>query len=64
MEEIKEFLPIELDSIKRASTECVDLAKTVKEKFTAVVSLVEKLLEVSLVAKKEYGKAGIKQRNF
>ena len=48
---IRDYLPIELDQIKHASDKCLVLAKEVEKKFDDLMMLTGRILEVSLVAK-------------
>ena len=48
---IRDYLPIELDRIKHASDKCLVLAKEVEKKFDDLMMLTGRILEVSLVAK-------------
>ena len=50
IEDIKDFLPLELDSIKVSSDKCINLAKEVEEKFAGLMKLIGAIKEVSLVA--------------
>ena len=47
MIDIQEILPSELNSIKKASDNCVSLAQKVEEKFGDLMDLIGKLLEIS-----------------
>ena len=53
-DDIKDYLPIELNKIKRASDKCLDLAKQVEDKFAGLMELTGRLLEASVVAKGQY----------
>ncbi|XP_034146570.1 uncharacterized protein LOC105027184 [Esox lucius] len=52
---VKSLLPDTLDSINNISASCVELAKSVENKFAYVTKLISELLETCTSAKQSYG---------
>uniref|UniRef100_A0A3P8ZSF3 Uncharacterized protein n=1 Tax=Esox lucius TaxID=8010 RepID=A0A3P8ZSF3_ESOLU len=52
---VKNLLPDTLDSINNISASCVELAKSVENKFAHVTKLISELLETCTSAKQSYG---------
>ena len=50
-QDIKDSLQIELNSIKRASDKCIELAKDVEKKFDGLMKLTKEISEVSTAAR-------------